>query len=204
MVSCEKCFKFNHATIVQECRLCRDCSLSENILCDLLRSGKGNNEMECLSFKPNLSIIGEERQSIKTIENGNENSELTDHHKWLESYAMQQWKSDSSRVICELNYHLCLVAKDRSKLFGSVTSNLDKISRLLNDIGDEFEGNVNILCVAEDHFHIHINSSPDYSGDEVARKVATSLETAIIDELSGVIGSKNGIFEETYFIETIG
>ena len=89
-------------------------------------------------------------------------------------------------------------------MFGSVTSNLDKISRLLNDIGDEFEGSVNILCVAQDHFHIHINSSPDYSGDEVVRKVATSLETAIIDELSGVIGSKNGIFEETYFIETIG
>ncbi len=71
MVSCEKCFKFNHATIVHECRFCRDCSFSENILCDLLTAGKENSEVECLSFKPSLSIIGEEGQSNKNIENGN-------------------------------------------------------------------------------------------------------------------------------------
>jgi REP element-mobilizing transposase RayT len=59
------------------------------------------------------------------------------------------------------------------------------------------------LCAGLDHIHLHINSPPDYSADEVVRKIMEFSEPAIKNEFPKLFERKE-IFGKTYFIETIG
>jgi len=156
MVSCEKCFKFHNPVIAEKCPFCRDYSFQESILCDLLQSVNDSSEVECSAFKPNLSIIGETEQSFDLIEKDNEPVKLSDRHKWLKAYAIQQWKSDSDKIFCELNYHVCLIAKNRNKIFEKMIDQISDISDIFSKAGEKFAGKVNLLCLGTDHIHVHI------------------------------------------------
>jgi len=202
MVSCEKCFKFHNPVIAVKCPFCRDYSFQENILCDLLRSGNDSNELECFAFKPNLSVIDETEQSHKL--NDNEPAKLSDRHKWLKAYAIQQWKFDSDQIFCEINYHVCLIAKNRNKVFEKMIGQLSEISDMFSKAGEQFKGKVNLLCLGTDHIHIHIDSPPDYSADEVVQKTMAFFETAIKSEFSEFVDNGESLFEKAYFIESIG
>jgi len=173
-------------------------------LCDLLRSGNKGNKVECFAFKPNLSVIGEVEQSPELIENDNEPVKLSDRNKWQKAYAIQQWNSDSGQIFCELNYHVCLIAKNRNQIFEKMIDQLSKISDIFSRAGEQFKGNVNLLCLGTDHIHIHIDSPPDYSSDEVVRKIIAFVEGSIKSEFSELISNRESVFEKTYFIESIG
>jgi len=204
MVSCEKCFKFHNPVTAEKCPVCRDYSFQESILCDLLRSVNDSNEVECSAFKPNLSVIGEAEQSFELIENDNESVKLSDRHKWLKAYAIQQWRSDSDQIFCELNYHVCLIAKNRRKIFEKMTDQISEISNIFSKAGELFKGKVNLLCLGTDHIHIHIDSPPDYSADEVVKKTMAFVEGSIKCEFSKLVGNRESLFEKAYFIESIG
>jgi len=202
MANCEKCFKFHNPVIEEKCPFCRDYSFQENILCDLLRSGNDSNEVECSAFKPNLSVIGETALSHELIDN--ETVKLSDRHKWLKAYAIQQWKFDSYKIFCELNYHVCLITRNRSKIFEKMVGQISEISDMFSKAGEQFKGKVSLLCFGADHIHIHINSPPDYSADEVVQKTMYFFETKIKSEFSEFSNNGESLLEKAYFIESIG
>ena len=204
MENCENCYKFYNSVISNKCNFCRDYSFNENILCDLLQEEYHSYEVKCSAFKPNLSVIGEANKKHEIPEYDNHEANLNDNHKWLKAYAIQQWKYDDSQILCDLNYHLCLLSKDRNTTVHKLISNLEEVSAIFGKAGDQFDCKASLLCIGADHIHIHINSSPDYSADEVTQKIITFLEVTIKSEFHEIFGDQEKIFQKKYFIETIG
>ena len=203
MVNCEKCYKHHNWVVPKECNFCRDYSFSENILCDLLRAEQQSYEVECPAFKPNLSAIDTAIIKQDVAESDNHEVKLTDHHKWLKAYAIQQWNYDDSQIFCDLNYHLCLVSNNRNLLIKKLIEDIEKVLAILAEAGNEFEGKISLLCIGSDHIHLHVNSSPDYSADEVVQKIISFLEANIKSEFQEIFCNQEKIFQKTYFIETI-
>lgn len=204
MANCEKCYKFYNPVVAKECNLCRDYSFNENILCDLLRAEHSSYEVECFAFKPNISVIDEPNDKYEITEHDNHDTRLTDKHKWLKAYAIQQWKCDDSQIFYDLNYHLCLLAKNRNTTIHKLINALEEVLAIVSKAGDQFVGKVSLLCIGADHIHFHINSSPDYSADKVVQKIIAFLEVTIKYEFQELFRDQEKIFEKVYFIETIG
>ena len=205
MVNCEKCFKYYNSVIYRECSFCRNYSFQENILCDLNRSSQiTDSGIECYAYKPNLSVVGENKEIYEGVQYSDKKLELSDRLKWLKAYALQQWKYDPDKIFANLNYHVCLITKKREKLFENIINRSVETTAIFNNIANQFDGKMGVLYVSSDHMHIHIESSPDYSVDEVISKSIVSLEFAIKTEFSKSFGEKKEIFENSYFIETIG
>jgi len=203
MVDCKECFKFYNRVMPKGCAFCHDYQFQENILCDLLRVGKNEHELECHAFKHNLSVIGKDKKSYEFIDD-REEIKLSDRQKWLKAYAFQQWKSDPDKIFSNLSFHLCLLIKKRENLLDKIQEKLDEISSIFVDSGDQYDGKVSFLCAGRDHIHLHIELSPDYAPDEIVRKISTFSEHEIISKLPELLEYKDGLFEKTYFIETIG
>ncbi len=204
MVNCKKCFKFYNRVVVEGCTFCHKYQFQENILCDLLRAEKDENQLERHSFKRNLSVVGEDKNFYEYIHNDNEEIKLSDRQKWLKAYALQQWKFDPDKIFTNLNFHLCLLIKEREQLLTRVKEDLDKISSIFVDTGDSFDGKVSFLSAGKDHVHLHIKLSPDYAPDEIVGKIARFSEVSIKKEFPGLLECNEELFEKTYFIETIG
>jgi len=204
MVNCEKCYKYHNLMITKECDFCRDYSFNENILCELLQAEHESYELECSAFKPNLSVIGKASKTNDVTETDGQKTNLTERHKWLKAYALQQWKSDESLTFADLNYHLCLLVNNRKRLLKNLINDVDKMLVILGKAEEQFEGKVNLLHIGEDHLHLHINSSPDYSADEVSQNIMTILEVEINSEFPEIFRNQEKIFQKTYFIETMG
>lgn len=204
MVDCNRCFKFHNSVISEDCRLCQDYAFEESLLCDLLRSEKGDSvEIECSAYKPNLAVAGGTKQIPEAVRDIDQEVELSDRQKWLKAYALQQWEFDADRIFADLNFHVCLLTKGREKLFGEVVGKLAETSSMFSDAGDLFNGKVSFLCAGLDHIHLHIHSPPDYSADDVVRKIMAFLESALVNEFRRQAERKK-IFQSAYFIETIG
>lgn len=88
-------------------------------------------------------------------------------------------------------------------MFGKVTGKLAEASSIFSDAGDLFNGKVSFLCAGLDHVHLHIESPPDYSVDEVVRKIVAFSESALANEFQRRSDRKE-VFEKAYFIETLG
>ena len=85
-----------------------------------------------------------------------------------------------------------------------VKEELDKISSIFGDSSNSFDGKVSFLCAGKDHVHLHIEMSPDYSPDEVVRKIVVCSEAAMKTEFPELFEHNEGLFEKAYFIESIG
>jgi len=59
------------------------------------------------------------------------------------------------------------------------------------------------LC-EEDHLHIHIDSPPDYSADEIVNKIIINSEMEILKVFPEYQKNAKNIFVRNYFIETVG
>ncbi len=202
MDGCENCYKYHHQAVSKECDFCRDYAFKESILCDLLRAEHRSCEIECSAFRHNLSVVGEINKQ-QNDESDKHRIELTDKHKYLTAYAIQQWKYDDSKVFCDLNYHLCILASNRNRLFQKVANYNEKLSAIFDKAGDEFEGRVSLICVGPDHIHLYINSSPNYSADDIARLIIAYLESAMKSGFQEIFKDCKMIFQKAYFIETI-
>lgn len=190
--------------VAKECSFCRDYSFKEDILCELLQAEHQSYEVECPAFKPNLSAVDTVIKKQDVAESENQEVKLTDHHKWLKAYAIQQWSYDDSQIFCELNYHLCLLANNRNVLVKKLIKDIETAKVTLAEAGNEFKGEISLLCIGVDHIHLHVNSPPDYSADEVVQKIITFLDAKLKSEFQEVFRNQKKIFQKTYFIESIG
>ena len=94
MVSCKKCFKYYNPVISVNCSFCQKYGFQENILCDLTRIVQNSSEIECFAFKPNISVVGKDKEIFEAVPNSDNDKKLSERHKWLKAYAVQQLKSN--------------------------------------------------------------------------------------------------------------
>jgi REP element-mobilizing transposase RayT len=204
MVDCKECFKYYNRVVAEGCTFCHDYQFQEIILCDLLRVEKDENELKCHSFKRNLSVVGENKRSYEYVKDDDQEITIPDRQKWLKAYALQQWKFDPDKIFSNLSFHLCLITKERGRIWDQVKEGLDKILSIFSDSSGSFDGKVSFLCAGKDHVHLHIELSPDSSPDEVVRKIVAFSEAAMKTEFPEYFEHNEGLFEKAYFIETIG
>jgi len=66
---------------------------------------------------------------------------------------------------------------------------------------------VNLLYLAPDHVHLHVESDGELSVEEMVHKIKRSSNNAIVEEFPSVkdkLGGGTEIWDEAYFVETIG
>ncbi len=188
----------------KECNLCRGCAFDENILCNLLQAEHQSYKVECQAFQPNLSAVDKANIKHDVAEPENHEAKLTDHQKWLKTYAIQQWKYDDSQIFCDLQYHLCLLANNRNTSIMKLNESIEVVTTILDEAGEKFGGKISLLCIGADHMHLHVNSSPDHSADEVIQIVISILEIEMKSAFQEAFRNQDKIFLNKYFIESAG
>jgi len=204
MENCKECLKYYNPVVFKECSFCENCSFHENILCDLLRSSQNDkSNIDCHAFKPNLSVVGEVKKNYSDIQIDDKKKVPSDHQKWLKAYAFQKLKHEPDKVFCNLNYHACFITKNREKLFQNISDKIMETSDAFNDLRSRLSSKLNLLFVSSDHIHVYIKSSPDYSAYEVADEALELLEDFIRTQFP-IFSEEKHLFENSYFIETVG
>lgn len=203
---CTKCYIHNNQAVIKDCHMCKKLALSENIFCQLTRGGQVEGELfECSAFRPLLILVDKKIKNNaepkdKKIE---ENGIGSDKIKWFKAYAKQQLQINSDIINYKLKYHVCLSTRKREKIFANNTVDINKISSIFNNIGSYFKGvQISLLCLKTDHVHLFIESTPDYSLDEIVNKTIKNSEKDIVNTYSEIFN--NNIWERNYYIESIG
>lgn len=76
---------------------------------------------------------------------------------------------------------------------------------IFNDAANQFKDvMIEVLYVDSDHLHLYLNSSPDYSVDEIVNKTLTFVESIINKNYPDILDNETKVFESSYFAETIG
>ena len=192
---CDKCYKYQTIKPFNDCAFCLRLNLSEEVLCWITRDGSEHGELsECGAYRPKLSIVSPKQHNLISIDNKEaDSSGLTDKDKWFVAYSKQQLLKNPEQNQFKLQFHLCVVARKRNRIFSNSTEYFDKITSIFQQIVISFENTqIEVLWICSDHIHLYLNTSPDYSLDKIVDK--------LIEGSTEIIGA----WERAYFAETIG
>ena len=203
---CQECHKQHNSTLVKECRLCSDLQSPERILCNLVRNEiRDKDSFECHAFRPKLSMVNRDDTEQSQTEEASENAEgMSQKEKWFKAYAVQQLQMNPDLIYANLRYHVVFSTVQRTKLFSH--QDFERIDNIFYQAEFPFENtNVHLLCLAPDHIHLYIDSSPDYSLDEIVNAVMAYSEREIPIQLpESQQNSRKALWERDYFLEGIG
>ena len=196
---CQECHKGSYSTIVKACNFCQDMRMPEAILCGLLRESIVEGEsLMCDAFRPMLSVVGSE--PIQAPPSNHERQAIK--RKWFAAFSTQQLKSNPNQVYANLKYHLCFITYNREKLF--LKESLGKILDFIVPIELPLENTqANLLWLAEDHIHLYVESTPDYSLEEIADSLMENLHHKFVVALPE-LQDRMFLWELEYFAEGIG
>lgn len=204
---CDKCHKNQTTKPLKACDFCNRLEFSEDILCWVTRKGSEDESLsECGAFRPSLTLVSSKEDDFTSIKiKDSEPSDLTDKDKWLGAYLKQQSQMNPDEVQFKLHYHVCLVSKKRHKVFLYPDEYVEKLNPIFQRIGDDFENTlIELFWISADHIHLSINTTPDYSLDEIVVKLITDSAKEIQLNYPEVVINNDAIWEAGYFAETIG
>ena len=204
-VRCQRCCKSQGSPIPNNCRLCADLNFSETILCELNRSvQQGGDTFKCDAFRPKLSVVNRDDTEQSRAEDVSENTEgMSLKEKWFKAYAVQQLEMNPDLIYANLRFHVVVSTTQRIKLFSN--QHVDQIDEIFNQAEFPFDNtNVHLLCLAPDHIHLYVESSPDYSLDEIVHAVMEYSEREIPIQLPELQQNSQLLWERSYFSEGIG
>jgi putative transposase len=128
---------------------------------------------------------------------------MSPKEKWFKAYAVQQLTIDPDQIYFKIRYHIAFSTIQRSKLFSH--QDFERIDEIFHQLEFPFEDTkIHLLCLAPDHIHLYIDSSPDYSIEEIVNAVMESSEREIIIQFPNLQKFSNALLERAYFLEGIG
>ena len=204
---CEKCHWFENKNPSKNCEFCHRTGLPEDALCYLVRnSGEKKELSECHSYRSKLSLVSPEQEEQITGDLEEIDQYLfTDKEKYLMALSQQKLTQIPDKVHFKLQYHLCLVIKNREKLFLDTPEFLEEFINLFKEMETLFtDTEIEMLYLASDHVHLYVNTTPDYAFDEIANKIKTLSEECIAINFKKLMNKNENIWETGYFLETIG
>ena len=204
---CEKCHWFENKNPSKNCEFCNRTGLPEDVLCYLVRNSSEREDVsECHSYRSKLSLVSPEQEEQTTGDPEEADQYLsTDKEKYLMALSQQNLIQSPDKVHFKLQYHLCLVTKNREKLFLDTSEFLEDFINLFKEMETLFSNTeIEMLHLPSDHVHLYINTTPDYAFDEIANKIKTLSDECIAIIFKNVINEGKNIWETGYFSETIG
>jgi len=202
---CQACHKHHHSTVVKECPLCSDVQLPEEILCDLVRDHDGDEHgFQCSAFRPTLSVMHHDHTEAAHTADSRENTvSMSPKDKWFQAYAVQQLGINPDLISFKIRYHVVFSTRQRAKLLSSQQG--DQLMEMLQHAALPFENTtISVLCVSSDHMHLYIDTSPDYSLDEIVHAVMEYLEHGMTMQLPELKHTNQPFWARAYFAEGVG
>ncbi|MBW2560963.1 MAG: transposase [Deltaproteobacteria bacterium] len=209
-LECAKSFKpFIHGM----CSLCRDLGFQEEILCDLNRSTQDPSSFDCHAFQPLLRRVVSAEQETRP-EREVRSSEIilgklldSDKVKYQRVLALQKLARDPDDVMLEIRYHFAWNVIGRKPVFAEPATKIDLISNTITTCSEAVGGFACLLWLAPDHIHLYVEGDGEMSPDSMAQKLKRLSEKPMLEQFPSLIaypGAKGRLWDEAYFVETIG
>ena len=116
-------------------------------------------------------------------------------------------KHDPDAVFMDLRYHLAWNVVHRRSSFLDPQTAFEVINDAFFDSGLSVGSFVSLLWLAPDHVHVYLESDGEEPVETIAQEVKRISESFIIERASEM-GSNalagNDLWDEAYFVETIG
>ena len=204
---CDKCHRNQNKKASKNCVFCIRLNFPEDILCYLTRGNSGANILlECGAYRNKLSLISSHQEKPILIESRETDFPgLSDKEKWFNAYAKQQLQLYPNDINFTLQFHVCLVSSNRNPIFQNSDNYLEKLTNIFNQIATNLDNtHIEILWLNSDHIHLYINTTPDYSLEEIVHKIIKVSEKEIISIYPEIKTVHNSIWQSGYFAESIG
>ncbi len=202
---CQECHKQHNSTLVKECRFCSDLQFPEQTLCNLVRDEmRDEDEFACHAFRPKLSVVNHDNpEQSKTGDSREDIGSTSQKEQWFKAYAVQQLRIDPDQIYFHIRYHVVFSTAQRAKLLSN--QDFDRIDKMCQQVASSFvDTKVYLLCLAPDHMHLYIDSSPDYALDEIMHAVMDYSGREMAMQFPERQKSSNSLWERAYFLEGIG
>jgi REP element-mobilizing transposase RayT len=217
---CRECAINNSASAHASCRICVNTEFDERILCDLNRSVQQEvRDFECHVFQPMLEVIGSKKRAItETNEHRPGRNVLaeqlaisklwkSDKIKYQTAWALQQMERDPNATVIDLKYHYAWNVKGRRCLFVKSEEYFDKVYETFSKISIPSVFRAQLLWLAPDHIHIYCEEDGERCADDILVDLKSTFEKDIareIPELAEAINPNEELWDDAYFVETIG
>ena len=210
---CLACAKSSKPFIPAGCRSCWDLNFQEEVLCDLNRSTQDPVFFECHAFQPLLKLVassGQETQmELKDPPVGITSEKLLDSDKikYQRALALQKLARNPEDVILDIKFHFAWNVIGRRPVFAAPEPMVGYISNAITICSEAVGGFANLLWLAPDHIHLYVESDGEVSPDNMAQELKRYSEAAILERFHDLISTsavKTGLWDEAYFVETVG
>jgi len=212
-VKCQECAKSSKPFIHGRCSFCQDLSFQEEVLCYLNRSTQSPTSFECHAFQPLLKLVTpsglETRPEAKarSVEITFEKLLDSEKVKYQRALALQKLARNPNDVMLEIKYHFAWNVVGRRPAFAEPATTIDFISDTIANCSEEVGGFASLLWLAPDHIHLYVESDGEVSPDNMAQELKRLSEAPILERFRDFISSpdvETGLWDEAYFVETIG
>jgi len=213
---CRECVKSSVTLFHRKCHFCRDLEFDESILCDLNRCIQGKSDFECHAFQPMLKLVGpsKNKEFVSDDSSAREIKEKfflerlnSDKIKYEKALALQKMGRDPDGVYVQLKYHFAWNVSLRRAVFSPVNTFFDFVSDIFLRCSKLAGGFVDLLYLAPDHIHLYVESDGELSIEEIVYRIKQFSNDAILEKFPLVrdtLGGNTEIWDEAYFVETIG
>jgi REP element-mobilizing transposase RayT len=202
---CQACYKHYRSTVVNACPFCCDVHFPEQVLCDLVREGQSaKHPFRCAAFRPALSVVRHDEIDVSPAEDVSEDTvTMSPKDKWFQAYAVQQLSLHPDLIDFTIRYHVVLSTRQRTNVFAS--EHREPMADVVRHAALPFEQTqVDVVWLASDHLHLHVDATPDYALDEIVHAIIAYLEDAMVTLLPEWQPSNQSVWERAYFAEGIG
>ena len=207
---CRSCSKTSREDIFSDCRLCHDLSFPEHILCDLNRSIQSSgSEFVCHAFQPLLKLVSSEKTPSPVLAGNNQQQDplVSDKTKYTIALHLQKMGKDPDLVYALLKYHIVWNVFYREKMFSEPSDSRTSIFTIFDQSIKQNESSMSLpLLIAPDHVHVYVETNGKISIDQIIWQIKKATEQKLIGILRdlNIKDSKSQLWDDAYFVETIG
>lgn len=216
---CGKCARKKQPNKHANCRFCVDTSFDGAILCDLNRSAQEKNDIfNCNAFTPELRITGNGAPDVSQ-ENINPNMPnvlaerlsaiqfmKSDQMQYRKALALQQLDRNPNGIFCILKFHFAWNVRGRRPLFRNCEPYLEHIQNAFLSRSISSVQMAQLLWMAPDHVHVYCESDGEHSPEAISFALKSQLHSALasLEQIESIGNSAEELWDESYFVESIG
>jgi len=213
---CIECNKSTASRLHKKCRFCNELEFEESVLCDLNRCIQSQSDFDCHAFQPMLKLVSPLKNKVPGFNDGSTReikknfiSELlkSDKIKYERALALQKLARDPDGVYVQLEFHIAWNVSQRKSVFIPTGEFIDFVNGIFPKCSDMVRGFAYLLHLAPDHVHVYVESDGDLSVEEMVRGMKRLSNKTILETfplLRDKLGGNVKIWDEAYFVETIG
>lgn len=200
----------------RKCHFCRDLEFQESVLCDLNRCIQSRSDFKCHAFQPMLKLVGPSKNKVPRFDDNSTRKIKekfflerlkSDKIKYERALSLQKLARDPDGVYVQLKHHFAWNVSLRKPVYSPANTFFDFVSDTFLRCSEPAGGFVDLLYLAPDHIHLYVDSDGELSIEEIVHRIKQFSNDAILEKfplLRDKFGGNTEIWDEAYFVETIG